>query len=232
MHGADPVARDLLPASTGTISHGFKTLCACGAVDREGQAHGPARAPAGSCTKTTIQRVYAREQGGGTPDRTADAPERATREIRSPQVITLHRKPGARWSSRDQRTDTRQGKAVDSCGQRGAVPRLSTAVGRRPTGCTELARCAGPGLRPRRPFPLHLTNTADAGPELTQTVACAGAGVLDDSCGALPEHRAGPGQRSVPVFAGVGRDLGEVRGTMIRCLRRDLKLALKQSIIN
>ena len=92
------------------------------------------------------RRVYAREQGGGTPDRTADAPERATREIRSPQVNTLHRKAGARWSTRDQRTDTLHGKAVDSCGQRGAVPRLSTAVGRRPTGCTELARCAGPAL--------------------------------------------------------------------------------------
>ena len=86
-------------------------------------------------------------------------------------------------------------------------------------------------FRPRRPFPLHLTNTADAGPELTQTVACAGAGVLDDSCGALPEHRAGPGQRSVPVFLCVGRDLGKVRGTMIRCLRRDLKIALEQIFI-
>lgn len=126
---------------------------------------------------------------------------------------------------------------------RGTV-RRSTAVGNAVPfrGCpqllaggrtvgTSLQPCAGPGFRPRRPFPLHLTNTADAGPELTQTVACAGAGVLDDSCGALPEHQAGPGQRSVPVFSCVGRYLGGFRGTMIRCLRRDPKLGLNQSII-
>lgn len=35
-------------------------------------------------------------------------------------------------------------------------------------------------FRPRRPPPLLRAHTAGAGPELTQTVACAGAGVLDD----------------------------------------------------
>ena len=126
------------------------------------------------------RRVYAVSRAAERPNRTADAPERATREIRSPQVITLHSTPGARWSSRDQRTDTLHGKAVDSCGQRGAVPRLSTAVGRRPTGCTELARCAGPALPASTAPSSAQSSHGSAGPELTQTVACAGAGVLDD----------------------------------------------------
>ena len=137
---------------------------------------GPGSAGSWPCTSTgripyknkNQRRVYAVSRAAERPNRTADAPERATREIRSPQVITLHRTPGARKSSRDQRTDTRHGKAVDSCGQRGAVPRLSTAVGRRPTGCTELARCAGPALPASTALSFVRAHTADAGPELSQ----------------------------------------------------------------
>ena len=70
------------------------------------------------------------------------------------------------------RRSTAVGNAVPSA--------LSTAVGRRPTGCTELARCAGPALPASTAPSSAQSSHGSAGPELTQTVACAGAGVLDD----------------------------------------------------
>ena len=73
VHRANPVVRDLFPASTGTICHGIMDLCACGAVDWEVQAHVSARAPTGSRTKTTIRRVYAVSRAAERPNRPDEA---------------------------------------------------------------------------------------------------------------------------------------------------------------
>ena len=125
---------------------------------------GPGRAGSWPCTSTgripyknkNQRRVYAVSRAAERPIRTAEA------------LAAQRGRSGARKSSRDQQTDTRHGKAVDNCGQRGAVPRLSTAVGRRPTGCTELARCAGPALPASTALSFVRAHTANAGPELSQ----------------------------------------------------------------
>lgn len=133
--------------------------------------------------KTAKRRICTVSRAAERPNRTADAPERATREIRSPQVITLHSKPGARWSSRDQRTDTWHGKAVDSCGQRGAVPRCPQLLAGGRLGALSSHAVRVLRFRPRRPSPLHEACTANAGPELPQTASTP---VL--SSGRLPEE--------------------------------------------
>ncbi len=114
---------------------------------------GPGSAGSWSCTSTgripyknkNQRRVYAVSRAAERPigqprhrRRSAGDQEPASHHAapyaRSPQVIT------------GRRTDTQHGKTVDNCGQRGAVPRLSTAVGRRPYGWHIAATLCGSWL--------------------------------------------------------------------------------------
>ena len=123
-----------------------------GSAGQSGSARAPGRS---SANKKTAEKVYTvsgrRNARIGQPSALA----RTAREIRSPQVSTLHRKPGARWFTRGQQTDTQCVRAVNDCGQRSALLRCPQLLaGGRPvcTGCTPVRVLS---FRPRRPSPLH-----------------------------------------------------------------------------
>lgn len=118
-----------------------------------------------SC-KNNNQKSICREQGGGTPESARRGTGGAAREIRSPQVNTLHRKPGARWSLRDQRTDTLRVRTVDSCWPRALGGQQLLAVTGRSALNSHAVRVLS--FRPRRSAPLLRAHTAYAGPELSQ----------------------------------------------------------------
>lgn len=119
--------------------------------------------------KNSNRKSICREQGGGTPDRAAEAlaAQRGRSGARWPHQCTVSQEPASSYGTNGLILCT----VRRSTGgwQRSALLRLSTACW--PT----LGRCALSshavrvlGFRPRRPPPMHKANTADAGPELSQ----------------------------------------------------------------
>ena len=159
----------------------FRYFCACGAVAWEvrGSQAPPEHRP------DLVQKQQSKEY--------MPVSRAAERPIGQPTHQSAQRgRSGARKSSR---CTVRQEPASHH-GINGLIlctVRRSTAVGNAvpSRGCPQLLTGSRQGVqsshfvrvlcfRPRRPYPLLFASTANAGPELTLTVACAGAGVLDD----------------------------------------------------
>ena len=158
----------------------FRYFCACGAVAWEvrGSQAPPEHRPdlvQKQQSKEYMPVSRAAERPIGQP--THQSAQRGRSGARKSSRCTVRQEPAGPHGTnglilRTVRRSTAVGNAVPSA--------LSTAVGRRPTGCTELARCAGPALPASTAPSSAQSSHGSAGPELTQTVACAGAGVLDD----------------------------------------------------